>query len=145
MRPNSSSAGLCAVTRLLLLTSILLLGAASKAQLAPPASDPVVVNGLSGDVKAGKALYNSFCIACHSVGNNGIGPAHRGVFGRKAGLAPGYDYSEAVRKSSILWTAENLNRWLTDPEKLIPGQNMNQNVPAAQDRANVIAYLATLK
>lgn len=142
---HDSTTGLRDACAWWLLSTGLWLSTAGIAQPVPDQSHVVVINGVAGDATAGKKLYNSFCIACHSVSTNSIGPAHRGVFGRKAGLAPGYDYSDALRKSEVIWTAENLNRWLTDPEKLIPGQAMNQSVPSAQDRANVIAYLATLK
>lgn len=70
---------------------------------------------------------------------------HMGVFGRKAGSIADFDYSKAVKKSKIVWNDKTLDRWLTDPEKLIPGQKMGFQVPEATDRADVIAYLKTLK
>jgi len=78
---------------------------------------------------------------CHALDENRYGPAHRGVFGRKAGSAAGYAYSSAVAASGVVWSAETLDRWLSDPEKLIPGQKMNVSVAAAQDRLDLIAYL----
>jgi len=95
----------------------------------------------AGDADNGRALYQSRCTACHSLDYNGVGPAHRGVFGRAAAQAPGFAYSEALKSSHLVWNDEALDRWLTDPEKVAPGQRMGFNVPEAQDRADLIAYL----
>jgi cytochrome c len=64
------------------------------------------------------------------------------VVGRKAGTAADYDYSPAVKTSTIVWNVDTLDRWLTDPEKTIPGQKMGYSVPLEQDRSDIIAYLA---
>jgi cytochrome c len=96
-----------------------------------------------GDAVKGKALYESRCTACHSLDHSRIGPAHRGVFGRRVGKVAGFDYSPALRHSHVVWNAKSLNRWLTNPEAFIPGQKMGYSVPDAQDRADVIAFLAS--
>jgi len=96
-----------------------------------------------GDAQNGKLLYGSRCIACHSIDVSLAGPAHRGVFGRKAGSVADFDYSPALKKSQVVWNEKNLDRWLANPEKFIPGQKMNYSVPEAQDRADLIAYLKT--
>lgn len=96
-----------------------------------------------GDAANGQKLYESRCIGCHSVDSNRVGPAHRGVFGRRAGGVSDYDYSDAVRHSKLIWSAENLDRWLSNPEGLIPGQKMGYSVSDARDRADLIAYLMT--
>ena len=98
----------------------------------------------AGDADAGRLLYESRCVACHSVDDNRVGPAHRGVFGRKAGLAAEYDYSSALKKSKIIWTEQTLDRWLQNPERLIAGQKMGYSVVNPQDRLDLIAYLKTL-
>lgn len=97
------------------------------------------------DATRGKQLYESRCIACHSTDENRVGPAHKGVFGRKAGSAKGYDYSAALRKSRVIWNEKTLDRWLANPERLIPGQKMGFSVPEARDRADLIDYLKTVK
>jgi cytochrome c len=84
------------------------------------------------------------CAACHSVDYNGVGPAHKGVFGRKAGSAKGYAYSPALQSSAVVWNAATLDRWLTDPEKFIPGQKMGFSVKSAKDRADLIAFLQSI-
>lgn len=96
-------------------------------------------------VARGKALYESRCVACHSVDANRVGPAHLGVVGRKAGSAPGFDYSKAVAGSPVIWTHANLLAWLADPEAVIPGQQMGYSLGEARDREDVVAYLAALK
>ena len=95
----------------------------------------------AGDADAGRTLYQARCTACHSLDYNGVGPAHRSVFGRAAAQAPGFAYSEALKSAHLVWNEETLDRWLADPEKLAPGQRMGVNVPEAKDRADLIAYL----
>ena len=99
----------------------------------------------AGDAARGRHLYESRCIACHSIDDNRAGPAHKGVFGRKAGLAKGFDYSPAVKASKVVWNEKTLERWLANPEKLIPGQKMGFSVPEAKDRADLIEYLRTAR
>jgi cytochrome c len=94
-----------------------------------------------GDAERGRALYQARCTACHSLDYNGVGPAHRGVFGRAAGVAPGFAYSDAVKALRLVWTEATLDRWLSDPEQLAPGQRMGVSVPDAQERADLIAFL----
>jgi cytochrome c len=93
------------------------------------------------DERRGKQLYESRCIGCHSIEENRAGPAHRGVFGRKAGSAKGFDYSPALKSSRVIWNEKTLDRWLADPEALIPGQKMGFSVPDPRDRADLIEYL----
>lgn len=95
----------------------------------------------AGDAEQGRALYQSHCSACHSLDYNGAGPAHRGVMGRAAAQAAGFDYSAALRHSKLVWNEESLDRWLADPERTVPGQRMGVSVPDAQQRADLIAYL----
>lgn len=94
-----------------------------------------------GDAAVGKTLYAARCSTCHSLEYNGVGPTHKNLIGRRAGTAPGYSYSDALKNSQVVWNEETLRRWLTDPEKLIPGQRMYFSVPDAQERANIVAYL----
>lgn len=95
----------------------------------------------AGDAVRGAVVYAANCGSCHALDANRVGPAHRGVYGRKAGSAPGYDYSAAVRRSRIVWTAANLDRWLQDPHAVIPGTKMAFQLNDARKRADVIAYL----
>ncbi|HXO65537.1 MAG TPA: c-type cytochrome [Steroidobacteraceae bacterium] len=94
-----------------------------------------------GDAAHGKTVYQ-VCMACHSLDEDDVGPRHRGVVGRVAGSVPGYAYSRALKNSGLKWNTANLDRWLTNPQALIPGVKMFFAMPNAQDRADVIAYLA---
>ena len=95
----------------------------------------------AADATRGQELYESRCGGCHSLDANRVGPAHRGVYGRKAGSAPDFGYSTAVRNATVVWDAETLDAWLADPQALIPGQRMNFRVARPEDRADIIAYL----
>jgi cytochrome c len=95
----------------------------------------------AADVAHGKQVYDTLCAGCHTMDANRAGPAHRGVYGRKAGLAPGFDYSPAVKNSNVVWNEKTLDKWLADPEAFIPGQKMGISLDSAQDRADVIQYL----
>jgi len=97
-----------------------------------------------GDPVRGQQLFGSRCIACHALDSNRVGPALRGVFGRRAGSAPGYSYSKAVDEAVLVWDDTNLERWLSGPEALIPGQKMGYSVGDAGDRADLIAYLKSV-
>jgi cytochrome c len=94
----------------------------------------------AGDVAHGAKVYQD-CMLCHSLDKNEIGPRHRGVFGRKAGTVADYDYSAPLKASNLVWTEATLDRWLTDPQALVPGTKMTFSVDDAQERADVIAFL----
>lgn len=95
----------------------------------------------AGDAEVGRALYQMRCAACHSLDFNGVGPAHRDVFGRMPAQAKGYAYSDALKGVRQPWNEDTLERWLAEPEKFAPGQRMGINVPDAKDRSDLIAYL----
>jgi cytochrome c len=94
----------------------------------------------AADVSHGEEVYQS-CQDCHSLDTNDLGPKHRGVFGRKSGSVPDYSYSPALKNSGLTWNEETLDKWLTDPQKLVPGSKMFFHLDAAKDRADVIEYL----
>jgi cytochrome c len=67
------------------------------------------------------------------------------VVGRKAATQPGFDYSDALKRSGIIWTEYELNRWLTDPNARVPGNKMVvQLANDPRDRADLIAYLSSV-
>ena len=96
---------------------------------------------VDGDAARGRQIYESRCGGCHSLDSNRVGPRHRGVFGRRAGSVPGYSYSPALAKAKVIWNSDSLDRWLRNPEDVLPGQRMNFRVQNAQDRADIIAFL----
>ena len=94
----------------------------------------------AGDAAHGEVLYQG-CEDCHSIEKNDVGPMHKGVVGRPSGIVPGYNYSPALRNAKIVWTEESLDKWLTNPQQLIPGTKMFYEVKNPQDRADLIAFL----
>src|SRR5215469_4848362 len=98
---------------------------------------------VKGDPVRGHSLSQSRCTACHSLDHSRIGPAHRGVFDRLAASVPGFDYSPALKRSGVRWTEANLDRWLANPEALVPGQRMGYQVDDPVDRRDLIAFLAS--
>lgn len=89
----------------------------------------------------GAGLYQAKCGSCHSLSASKIGPAHRGVFGRRAAMVPGYKYSPALRGANITWDAPTLDLWLQGPQKLVKGSRMFLVVPDPRQRAAIIRYL----
>jgi cytochrome c len=116
-----------------------------------PAAAPADLNAMlaSADTKKGKILFLQ-CRACHSVTAENepgkIGPTLYGVLGRPAGTVPGFIYSDAVAKSGLTWTPENIARWIERPSDFLPGNKMVFiGILDPQDRANVIAYIRDQK
>lgn len=72
------------------------------------------------------------------------GPPLRGVYKRRSASAPGFEYSEALKKAQISWDDDALDKWLTDTEALVPGNDMTFRVPNPDERRDIIAYLKTL-
>jgi len=122
------------VSRLWLVTSLIAIGTAH-----PTMAD--------SDVNAGQEIYQAQCSACHSnqPGVNGIGPSLAGLSERKAGSLQGFHFTPALQGSGLTWDAETFIQFLADPTKLVPGTAMTVMVPDATGRANLFAYLATLK
>ena len=98
----------------------------------------------AGDAKHGQQVFQDNCTGCHTLTGPGIAaPPLGGVYGRKAGTAD-FMYSDAMKKSGIVWDDTSLPNFLADPSKAVPGTAMFLNVTEAQDRADVTAYLKTL-
>ena len=119
-----------------LAASLLLLGAGfaatAKAQTSP-----------------GEQVYAAKCAACHgaaSASTNSVGPSLRGVFGRHAGQAKAYLYSEGLKASNIVFDDATLSAWLTRPTDLVPKTKMAFAPPlTASEKTALIAFLKTLK
>jgi cytochrome c len=95
----------------------------------------------AGNAQAGKAVYER-CLACHALAYDRTGPRHCGLFGRRAGSVPGFAYSDAMRRSRIVWDEKTLNLFLADPMKTVPGTSMGYaGVRDRRERADLIAYL----
>ena len=100
------------------------------------------------DAAAGAAVFKSQCGICHAVvqGRNMVGPSLFGIVGRTAGTIAGFHYSEANKNSGLTWDAATLDRYLTSPGTVVPHTIMTYaGLKDAQKRADLIAYLATIK
>lgn len=112
-----------------------MLMASVAAQGAPSAPD-------AATLAHGAAIYER-CAACHAIDHNRTGPQHCGLFGRRAGTAPGFtDYSAAMRKSGIVWNAKTLDQFLRNPAAMVPGTMMGYaGIADAGERGDLIAWL----
>jgi cytochrome c len=118
------------VIRLGLIASAFLVGLATSAR--------------AQDAAAGEKDF-LVCRACHQIGPGAkiaVGPVLNGVVGRKAGTYPGYAYSPANKDSGIVWTPEELDKYLTNPQAVVPHTKMIfPGLKDDQKRKDVIAYL----
>jgi cytochrome c len=132
-RIRANAAGRAAIVAFVLLAVGPAAVAPAWAQAAAPGGDPV----------AGEGVF-TVCGACHHIGpgaTNSVGPVLNGVVGRPAGTYPGYAYSDANKKSGIVWDEKTLAQYLPDPQKFLPGTLMPIGLQGAKDVADVIAYL----
>ena len=110
---------------------------------------PVAVAHAAGDPEAGKKVFNK-CKACHYADKkkNKVGPYLLGVVGRPVASVEGFKYSKAMKAKAAelgTWTEENLDKYLENPKKVVPGNRMAfAGLKKPEDRANVIAYLKSL-
>ena len=95
---------------------------------------------LPGDAARGKIAFEKRCTGCHAMDGDREGPRLAGVFGRKAGSVKGFDYSAGLKSSGITWNEATLERWLSDPDAMVPDTKMDFQVPKAQERSDLIAY-----
>jgi len=105
--------------------------------------------GSKPDIEKGKTTFNNMCGICHSVQETGgptQGPNLLGVVGRKAGSEPQFPgYSPALQASGITWDEKSLDKFLSNPMAKVPGTLMPMEIDDDKTRADVVAYLATLK
>lgn len=106
----------------------------------------------AGDAARGKTFFEINCVVCHSpvLGPQNLvimkqGPSLVGVVGRAAGSLPHFNYTKAIRETGITWDAAKLYQFLENPMEVVPGTTMPIPVADPRNRADVIAYLATLK
>ena len=98
-------------------------------------------SGPQSESADGKPLFERRCGGCHALDRDKEGPRLGGVYGRTAGTVDSFTYSDALKQSKIVWAGDTLDRWLADPEKLVPNNDMTFHVESAQEREQIIAYL----
>jgi nitrite reductase (NO-forming) len=109
-----------------------------------PAATPAAASGADDPSKAGRLVFRK-CSACHSLeaGKNSLGPSLADIVGKKAGTVAGYNYSSAIRNSNLTWDAATLDAYLTDPQKVVPGNKMPfPGLKTENERRAIIAYLS---
>jgi len=99
----------------------------------------------AADSVHGQQLFQRRCAGCHALNADREGPRLGGVYGRKAGSVPGFEYSVGLKKYGVVWDEGSLDRWLANPDAVVPDTNMSAHVREAEDRRDLIAYLRQTK
>lgn len=130
-------------------------GPATSAQAAPAQPAPTAMEKAAllatlpapyseADLDNGRRAF-ARCRSCHTItegGSNMTGPNLYGVFGRPAGVHPGFNYSTAMKEADFVWDGERLDHWLENPRTFLRGTKMSfAGIPDADDRRDVIAFL----
>jgi cytochrome c len=101
-----------------------------------------------GDAVRGQALFKP-CASCHQIGpyaSAGYGPQLNAIIGRKAAITMDFKYSEAMKKSGIVWNEQNLAAFLRAPDALVPGTKMRfWGIKDEQQIADLLAYLRSVR
>ena len=110
-------------------------------------STPAMANG---DVEAGEGVFKKKCKSCHvnkDNGKHGMGPNLFNVMGRKAGTVEGYTrFSDGMKASGVVWDDASMDKIMVNSTKFVDGGKMNGiKIKDATDRANITAYVKTLK
>ena len=94
----------------------------------------------------GQQAFNNACRTCHIVrqGENRLGPNLHGIVGRKAGSLPDYAFSSAMKEAGFVWDAEKLDRFIANPDEVVPGNRMKPygGLSSSEERKKIIAFLA---
>jgi cytochrome c len=94
---------------------------------------------------AGQLLFNNACRTCHTLrdGDNRLGPNLHRIIGRKAGSLADYAYSSAMKNADLVWDKATLDRFIANPDQVVPGHNMKPygGHASAEERATIIAFL----
>lgn len=101
--------------------------------------------GFAQDAKEGEKVFAK-CRACHSLedGKNGVGPSLHGIFGRKSGTAPKFNYSKAMVDKGVVWDEKTLAGYLADPKAYVPGNKMIfPGIKKDSEMQDLLAYLKT--
>ena len=95
---------------------------------------------------SGQLAFNNACRTCHIMreGDNRLGPNLHKIIGRKAGSLPDYAFSSAMKEAGFVWDEEKLDRFIANPDEVVPGNNMKPygGLSSSEDRKKIIAFLA---
>ena len=125
---------------------MLLLGALSAMafMLPAPSALPQVAQGTED--ASGQQAFNNACRTCHMVkeGDNRLGPNLYKVVGRKAGSLPDYGFSSAMKEADFVWDEEKLDRFIANPDEVVPGNNMKPygGLSSSDERKKIVGFLA---
>jgi cytochrome c len=93
----------------------------------------------------GQLLFNNACRTCHTLrpGDNRLGPNLYRIIGRKAGALPDYGYSSAMKSGNLVWDKSALDRFIADPDQVVPGHSMKPygGIASPEERARIIDHL----
>ena len=92
----------------------------------------------------GRDLFEKRCAGCHTLDSTKVGPGLRSVFLRKAGSVPNFPYSDGLKNARFMWDATTLDRWLSDPDAVVPDNDMSARLENSDERAAIIGYLKEL-
>ena len=99
----------------------------------------------SAAMEDGQLLFNNACRTCHTLkeGDNRLGPNLHNIIGRKAGSLPSYNYSDAMKGADLVWDRATLDRYISNPDQVVPGNNMKPygGLASTEERAKIIAFL----
>jgi len=118
------------------LTKLAIAGGAFLAALGATAAGP--------NATRGRELFERRCTGCHALDQLKAGPRLRDVFGRAAARDEQFPYSNALKRARVTWDEAALDKWLADPDSLVPGSDMSFRLDNAAERADIIAYLKQL-
>jgi cytochrome c len=110
-----------------------------------PLAAMITISPALAQAVSGEALFKQRCQACHTAAPTSLmAPSLKGVVGRKAGTAK-FNYSPALKAAKLVWTKENLDKFLTAPGKSVPGTRMMTSVSDSGARTAIIGHLATIR
>jgi len=101
----------------------------------------LAMTGRGQNADSGKGLFEKRCGGCHALDRDKEGPRLHGVYGRAAGAVDSFPYSEALKKSKIVWAEDTLDRWLMNTDDVVPNNDMTFHVEKADERQAIIAFL----
>ncbi|MCB1520831.1 MAG: c-type cytochrome [Hyphomicrobiaceae bacterium] len=116
--------------------------------MAPAARAEMSETGKLAAAKAGQIMFEHRCRSCHAddPAKQAYGPSLVGVVGRKAAALEGFNYSEALKSSGLVWTEAALKAWMADNTSIMPGTRMRHvGITDAAEQDFILAYLKSLK